>query len=101
MAKLMRAWRWWRGRGGLALLVLVGVMVIFRLGWGWWVHRQVEAKLAELRGRGEPVSVGEVSYPVVKDSENAWKSQLKAMNALNSAAYSPRSSNIEYDAPPY
>src|SRR5688572_1351452 len=101
MAKLTRAWRWWKERGWVALLVLVAVMLIFRLGWGWLVQRQLGAKLAELRVRGEPVALADVSYPQLKDEENAWKYQLKAMNAVNGAVDSPRSSNMDYGDPPY
>src|SRR4051812_18375912 len=101
MAKLMRAWRWWTARGWAMLLLLAGGMIIFWLGGGWWGHKELEAKMGEVRGRGEPVAMRDVSYPPLKDAENAWKSQLKAINALSSAAYSPRSSNLDYDAPPY
>src|SRR5687767_7768019 len=101
MAKLMRAWRWWKGRGWVALLVLAAGMLVFRLGWGWVVQRQLGAKLAELRGRGEPVALQDVSYPPLKDGENAWKFQIKAIMALNPVVDCPRSSSMDYGDPPY
>src|SRR5689334_1621930 len=101
MAKLARAWRWSRGRGWPALLVLVGAMLIFRLVWGWVVQKQVEGRLAQLRARGEPATMKEVPYPSLSDSDNAWKFQLKAINAINPAVDCPRSSNLEYSGPPY
>src|SRR2546421_11978034 len=99
MAKLTRAWGWWRGWVGL--LLLVGVMVIFRLGWGWWVQKQLNSKLAELRGRGEAAALAEVSYPKVKDAENAWPIWIKALNALVPGVDPPKSTNLDYDYPPY
>ncbi len=101
MANLIRAWRWWRRRGWLTLLVLVGVMVIFRLGWGWWVERQINAKLAEIRGRGEAGEWREVAFPTVKDEENAWPIWVKALNALNPAVDPPKSSPFNFGDPPY
>src|SRR4051794_12802201 len=100
MAKLKRAWRWCKGRGWIALLVLAAAMIIFRLAWGRWVERQLAAKLADLRSRSEPVALTDVSYPPLSDANNAWKFQLKAIYALTSVD-SPRCSNLEFDAPPY
>ena len=83
MAKLMRAWRWWKGRGWAVLLLLVGMIIVFRLGWGWWVGRELEGKLAEIRKRGEPVLVSDVHFQSVADSENAWLVQVQAAKAKN------------------
>jgi len=75
--------------------------LIFRLGWGWWADRQLAAKQDEVRRRGDPVALADVSYPLLNDADNAWKFQIKAMMALNPAVDSPRSTNLEYDGPPY
>jgi len=83
------------------LLLLVGMIIVFRLGWGWWVEKQLNTKLMELRGRGEPGALKEIPYPPLKDAENAWKTWDKALSALNGTVDSPRSSFLEYGDPPY
>ncbi|MGE5610181.1 MAG: hypothetical protein ACM359_13075 [Bacillota bacterium] len=91
---------WWRSRWGRAAGVLVLAVLGVRLAWGWWVGRQLRACLEEVRRRGEPVEVGDVKYPRVPESENAWELQQRAAQMVS--ASSPRSSNLEYrDYPPY
>src|SRR2546426_11556182 len=99
MAILTRTWRW--KRGWVLLLLLAPGMVGFRLGWGWWVQKQLNSKLAELRERKEPVALKDISYPPLSDAENAWKIQLKATMAVNTSVDCPRSSNLEFSDPPY
>src|SRR6266581_7092430 len=100
MAKLMRAWRW-RGRGWAGLLVLVGMIIVFRLGWGWWVEKQLVAKQAGMHRHGEAADWREISYPAVKDEENAWPIWVKAINSVSSTVDCPRSTNVNYGDPPY
>src|SRR5712671_3654870 len=99
MAKLMRAWRCWR-YWVLFLALAVG-MVGFRLGWGWWVEKQLAARQAELHVLGEAADWREISYPAVKDEENAWPIWVKAINSVSSTVDCPRSTNVNYGDPPY
>src|SRR3954466_361187 len=92
------AWRW---RGGVGVVLLVAAMVGFRLGGGGGGGGQISAKMAEVRGRGEPVELKDFSHPKVKQEENAWPIWIKAINAINPSVDPPRSSNLEFDAPPY
>lgn len=87
---------YWRRRKLSSLAILAALMLLLRLGWGWWVGRQVAGILAEIRGRGEPVEAADVVYPVVPDSENAFVLQDQAINALVGGIDSPSNSNLEY-----
>src|SRR5437667_11044139 len=101
MAKLMRAWRWCKRRSSAALLLLVGVIIVFRLGWGWWVEKQLAAKQAGMHRQGEAADWREISYPAVKDEENAWPIWVKGINSLSTTVDPPRSTNVDYGDPPY
>jgi len=78
-------------------------MLVLRLWWGWWVGRQVEGKLAELRRQGHPVTLAEVPNAPVPDEENAWAWQVRAAKGANDDGIdSPRTSTMEYPGyPPY
>ncbi|HEY7119114.1 MAG TPA: hypothetical protein VH475_21165 [Tepidisphaeraceae bacterium] len=59
----------WRGLkvAGVALLVLLAL----RLVWGYRVNRQIEARLAEYRARGEPWEARQFEGPAIPDDQNA------------------------------
>jgi hypothetical protein len=78
------------------------VMLLLRLSWGWWVGREMERKLDDLRRQGHPVKVEDIALAQVGDEENAWTWQTKAAKALVEGVDSPRNSNMEYPGyPPY
>lgn len=91
-----------RFRGLVALFTLIFFILLLRLLWGWYADRQVQALLDEYRRRGLPVSAGDLKFPDVPDSENAWLVQLKAANASFTGTDSPRTSPLDYPGyPPY
>ncbi len=92
--------RRWRGRKLWMLAALLGFVLVVRLIWGWWVWRELDRQLAEIRKRGEPVAAADVVYEDVPDAENAWTLQLAAVQAIVKDC--PSSSNITYEHyPPY
>jgi len=87
---------WWLKHRWYSLLLFLSLILVLRLAWGWYVHRQVQQALAALRSRGEFTSVSDVIYEKVPDSENVWKLQLRAAAALAPGVNSPLVSNLEY-----
>lgn len=83
--------------------MLIALVLIVRLIWGWWVGRQLQAQLDEIRQRGEPVAVTDMVYPLVADSENAWLLQMQAAQVIvKTGVESPRNTNTDYpDYLPY
>jgi hypothetical protein len=55
----------------LAALVLAGVLAGVRLWWGWHAGRRLDAAVAELRAKGEPVAEEDFARPPVPDERNA------------------------------
>src|SRR5437867_125690 len=97
-----RIWRWCRRRGGSKWVVLILLMLLLRLGWGWWVHRQVQGKLARLHEEGHPIALSELPITPVAEEENAWAWQERAAKIINDKVDSPRSSTLQYaNYPPY
>lgn len=87
-------------RTALAFLLLAALVLIVRLVWGWWLTRELNARLDDARRRGHPVSLSDLTFPQVPDSENAWTLQSQAAALIS--VDSPRNSNLEYhDYPPY
>ncbi|MCY2951730.1 MAG: hypothetical protein NTU53_07100 [Planctomycetota bacterium] len=83
-----------------AVTALIALVLVVRLVWGWWVGRQLQAQLDEIRQRGEPVAATDMVYPFVPDSENAWLLQLQAVQVIvKSGVESP--SNSSLDCPNY
>ena len=75
---------------------LIVVVLIVRLVWGWWVGRQLQAQLDEIRRRGEPAAVSDIVFAGVADEQNAWTYQTRAAKAISEKAESPSNSNLEY-----
>jgi len=65
------------------------------------VEKQLAAKQAGMHRRGEAADWREISYPAVKDEENAWPIWVKAINSVSSTVDCPRSTNVNYGDPPY
>jgi hypothetical protein len=52
-------------------LVLVALLIGTRLWWGWVADRRLQAAIADLRTRGEPVTATDFAEPALPDEENA------------------------------
>jgi hypothetical protein len=59
----MRRW-WWVG--------VIAAVLLMRLGWGWWVERNVETIVEDCRRRGDPVTVAEIRHDWPPPGEDAW-----------------------------
>jgi hypothetical protein len=81
-------------------LVLLLAILALRLIWGWYIDRQLNAYITDLRDRGEPVHASDIKYARVPDSDDAWP---LIVNATKSNTFdSPRSGNVAYsNYPPY
>jgi hypothetical protein len=92
----------WRGRQLKSLAALVAVVLLFRLGMGWYLGRATHREREVLRQRGEPVTFDQLKPPRLSDDENAWALQMKAAAAIDPNVDAPRTTNLTYpDAPPY
>jgi hypothetical protein len=97
--------RWpWRHHS-FALLFLLGLILVLRLGWGWYISHQIQLKLSDLRSKFQPTTPADLIYETVPDSENAWKLYLQAgaiVSANESSAPSPTNSKLTFpNYPPY
>jgi hypothetical protein len=92
----------WRSRWLRSVLALLMLTLSVRLIWGWQANRTLQAQLDEVRRRGEPVTVEDVTFANVPEGENAWAVQLRAAQAQVAGVDSPRNSNDEFRGyPPY
>src|SRR4051812_33943038 len=89
-------WRGWLKHRFFYLALFVAMLLLLRLGWGWYVHRQLERLFADIKSRGEFVAASDVTYVPVPDSDNVWKLQFRAASALAPGVDSPLESNLEY-----
>src|SRR3954469_20937008 len=87
---------WWLKHRSYSLLLFLCLILMIRLAWGWYVHRQLQQAFAAIKSRGEPVAVSDVTYTPVPDSENVWKLQVRAASALAPGVDSPLESNLNY-----
>src|SRR5687768_5632344 len=91
----------WRSRPFRALALLILLMLALRLAWGWHAGRKLSRQLAELKRRGQPVRLDDLTFDLVHDQDNAWFLHARAAAALT-ANHSPGYSNLEFrDYPPY
>jgi hypothetical protein len=79
------------------------IMLAVRLWWGWHMGRKVESMLADLRRRGEPVTVEDLIRPPVPDEENGYLLLKQAAQIVRaSGVNSPSNSTLDYpDYPPF
>jgi hypothetical protein len=56
--------------------------VALRLWWGWEASRRLEAKIAEYRAAGQPVTIEDFQFPPVPDEENAAYYLMQAASAI-------------------
>src|SRR3954469_9278888 len=78
------------------LVSLLVLMLIVRLVWGWWVHRQLEAQISAIRARGEPTDPSQIVHQPVPDNENAVVVYRQAVSVVNERVDCPRNSNLNY-----
>lgn len=93
----------WRSRYFRGMLLLVFLVLAMRLSWGWHARGALQAQLDEVRRRGEPVTLEELTSEPIPDADNAWTLQVKAAGiAVRTGVSSPSASNDEYrDFPPF
>jgi len=73
---------WWLKRILAAVGVLIVLLVLFRLWWGWEAQRRLDAKIAQYRAAGQPVTMEDFQQPPVPDAENAAKYLQDAAAAI-------------------
>ncbi len=61
----------WVKRAGFALLGFVVFIVLAHAFWGWVANRRLNATIAMLRAKGEPMTLAEMPKSEVPDSRNA------------------------------
>ena len=93
----------WARRHPFATIIacLVVFVLLLRLAWGWYLSRQLAARLNEIRATGEPATVKDVVFEPVADGDNAWLGFMRGNGAV-ARRLSPRGSMLEYPHyPPY
>jgi hypothetical protein len=93
---ISKIFRWPLNHKFKAIAVLLFLMLLLRLVWGWSVHRDVQSQLQAIRARGAPIDATEVRHQAVPDEENAVVLYRKAVGTLKEPIDCPRSSNLEY-----
>lgn len=73
---------WWLKRIMLAVAVLLAVVAGLRCWWGVVAERRLEAAIAEIRRRGEPLYAADFVRPPVPDEDNAAYYLKRAAQAL-------------------
>lgn len=73
---------WWTKR-----IIIIAMVLVFGLGiaWKWWehqVHLRIEAEIAAIRARGEPLDLADFDAPPVSDARNATLSILAAISSI-------------------
>jgi hypothetical protein len=58
-------------RWTIGILVLIALLIGTRLWWGWVADRRLQAAIADLRSRGEPVTDADFAEPPLPDEQNA------------------------------
>jgi hypothetical protein len=75
--------RWLKRSLWTAGIVLV-LLIVLRLWWGWYADRQMQKEMEAIRARGEPIEWKDFDQPDIPDSENAaWYLQQAAKDAQN------------------
>jgi hypothetical protein len=87
---------WWLKRVLVAAGALVLLLVALRLAWGWEAQRRLDAKIAEYRAAGQPVTLDDFQRSPVPDEENAAFYLRHAIAELH--APSPDSPQFEHIA---
>lgn len=72
----------WTRRMALGIVACILTIVITRIYWGFNTHRKLEAKIAEIRARGEPILVGDFVTPRVAEDDNAARQYETAASAI-------------------
>src|SRR5688572_4275969 len=73
-----------------AFALLIVTVLVLRLWWGDRIARQLAAQQAEIRARGEPIDLSELTIERLPDEQNAWL--LLRQAALLDNGTSPRNS---------
>ncbi|HUU97565.1 MAG TPA: hypothetical protein VM487_17655 [Phycisphaerae bacterium] len=80
---------WWLKRILLAAGVLILALAALRWWWGWEAERRLEAKIAEYRAAGQPVTIEDFQSSPIPDDENAAVLLRKAAAAIVTPSNSP------------
>ncbi len=91
---------WWLRRIALGFALLILLLGLVRLWWGYDAKARLDAAIAEIRAGGEPILPDDFVFPAVPDRENAAYYLKQAAAALNSAAEPPAETNMEYSYAP-
>lgn len=62
---------WWLKRIALGWLIVIALLLIIRLIWGWEINRRMNNQLAEWRAQGQPTRPEDFAEPDVPEAENA------------------------------
>jgi hypothetical protein len=61
----------WLKRIACTLAVLIVLLILSRLWWGWIAERRFQAEIAAIRARGEPALLADFVDPQIPEEENA------------------------------
>lgn len=93
---------WWGGRTLRMAVLMVVIVLLLRIWWGWKSSRLLAAQLSAIRVRGEPASIEDLVVKSVPDAQNAYEYQVQASGAHVAGVDSPQNSVLQYpDYPPY
>src|SRR5262245_29853206 len=87
---------WWLKRicaGGAMMLLL---LCLLRIVWGWDASRRVEGMLATIRSRRQPTRPEDFNSPRVADENNYVYFLEQAIAAMNNKVESPAQSDLDY-----
>lgn len=88
----------WLKRLTLGTLLLVVALLAVRLAWGWEAERRFARAIAPVLARGEPTTAAQWNPLPVAEPVNATPYLRKAAAAVNTTAWSPANTSINFPA---
>ena len=77
---------WWLKRILAAIGLMIVVLIAIRWWWSWDAQRKLQAKIAEHRALGQPVTLEDFQLPPIPDEENAAYFMKEAITKLTQPA---------------
>lgn len=93
----------WLKRGVVFAIAVLVLIVAIRVWWGYEAQRRLDAAIAAIRGRGEPILLEDFQTEPIPDQENSAFFLQKAIASFQATPESPTNSSQEWlpDQPPY
>lgn len=88
---------WWLRRISIWSIVLLLVLAIIRIVWGWDADRRFQSAIDAIRAKGEPILPEDFELPAVQNEQENFVYHFRLATASWPAGiYSPRDSNLEF-----